>query len=199
MPSTRDRLIDAAIDHLSQDGLDGLTLRAIARDAGVSHGAPARHFDGVASLLAGVAARSFDELTASIDRHVAEVGDDPMARLRAAGDGYLSFAVSNRAAYELMFRPERLDQSEPDYLRASVGAFDEIKGLVAAAQASGWNPDVDHLALTGVVWAGTHGIATLWIQGSLTATTNIVDLDRINAVFQLALTEPTHEPSEATP
>src|SRR5690606_15390057 len=63
---TRERLLQAARDVVARDGLEGLTLRAIARHAGVSHGAPLRHFPSLAALLAAVAADGFVRLVASI-------------------------------------------------------------------------------------------------------------------------------------
>ncbi len=180
---TRERLIQAALAHINASGLDGLTLRSIARDAGVSHGAPARHFEGVASLLSAVTARSFDELTDSLHRHIENSGDEPLNRLRASGAGYLEFALAHPAEYELMFRPERLDRSDDEYLRASVGAFSVLQGLVAIAQETGWRATADSMALTGVVWAGMHGIASLWIQGSLPMATDMADIDPITELL----------------
>ena len=74
---TRARLIGAALDHLDQHGLRGLSLREIARSCGVSHGAPMRHFDGLGSLLAAVAATAFDGLHAAVTEAVETSGPDP--------------------------------------------------------------------------------------------------------------------------
>jgi AcrR family transcriptional regulator len=162
-------------------------LRQIARDAGVSHGAPRRHFGGLPGLLAAVAAQAFDGLSASVSNHVGLAGTDPLDQLRAAGRGYVDFAIANPGSYELMFRPERLDQTDPEYVSASVAAFAQLAGLTAAAQATGWRADLPQPALTGVLWAGVHGIASLWIQGSLPAATNIVDRAQFLDIFQVDL------------
>jgi len=175
MVPTRVKLIDAAISHLERDGLHGLTLREIARAAGVSHGTPVRHFASLAAMLSAVAARSFDELTTSLTAEVRLSGDDPLDRLAAAGSAYVRFATVNASAYELMFRPELLSRDEPDYVRASWAAFGQLADLTADAQAAGWRADVDHMTLTGVLWAGVHGIASLSIQGALAAGTSIDD------------------------
>jgi len=164
-------------------GLEGLTLRSIARESGVSHAAPARHFRGLSSLLSAVATRSFRELTATIDQHVADATDEPIQRLVAAGHGYVEFALANPTPFELMFRPERLDRSDQEYLAASIEAFGRLADLVAAAQAAGWKPHVQHPHLSGVVWAGVHGLASLWIQGALSAATGIEDYEEIRDVL----------------
>ncbi len=85
---SRARLLDAARDVVATDGLEGLTLRAIARRAGVSHGAPLRHFPTLAALLAAVAADGFTRLVATIDDHLDAAEGSAAARgttLSAAG------------------------------------------------------------------------------------------------------------------
>jgi AcrR family transcriptional regulator len=72
---------------LDEQGLDGLTLRAIARRAGVSHGAPLRHFPSLASLLAAVAAEGFEELIAAVDRETGALAEDAPALTRLAAAG----------------------------------------------------------------------------------------------------------------
>ena len=184
MKDTRQELVAAARAHLDAHGLDGLTLRQVARDVHVSHGAPLRHFAGLSSMLSAVAADVFDELVATVFRHVDAVEADPLRRLSAAGRGYVEFAVANPGPYQLMFRPERLDRTDADYLRASLAAFDQLVALTSDAQEAGWRAGVDTTVLTGVLWAGVHGIASLWIQGSLPTATNIDERDQFLSVFQ---------------
>ncbi len=161
---------------MEEHGLEGLTLRSIARASGVSHAAPARHFDGLSSLLAAVAARSFRDLTAAIDGAVdsiEEAGD----RLVAAGYAYIDYAIANPDPYELMFRPERLDTELPEYKQAAGEAFTRLTELVAEAQAAGWRTGTDHAQLTGAVWATVHGVASLWIQGAFPEATGMESPD----------------------
>ncbi len=184
---TRTRLIGATFDHLDEHGLSGLTLREIARAAGVSHGAPMRHFDGLASLLATVAADAFDALRGAVGEAVEAAGDDPLVRLRDAGRAYVAFAVARPGAFELMFRPELIDQSDPTYLTSSWAAFEQLSTLTVEAQATGWFSGVASPQLTGVLWAGVHGIAALWVQGSLPIATGVGAFDSFLGVFQLDL------------
>ena len=184
MADTRQLLVRAARDHLDAHGLAGLTLRQIARDAEVSHGAPLRHFAGLAQLLSAVAAEAFDGLDDSVRSHADAAGTEPTARLRAAGRGYVDYAIAHPGPYELMFRPELLDRTDAEYLRASIGAFDTLARLTAAAQGVGWRTDHDHDALVGVLSAGVHGIASLWIQGALPIATGIDTVDPLLAMFQ---------------
>ena len=71
---TRERLLDCARAHLDEHGLEGLSLRAVARRAGVSHAAPARHFRTVGALLAAVAAQGFRDLMRAVDDRLREAG-----------------------------------------------------------------------------------------------------------------------------
>jgi AcrR family transcriptional regulator len=175
--STRDRLLVAARDHLDQQGLDGLTLRSIARAAGLSHGAPLRHFSGLSSLLAAVATFGFRELHASVERAVADAGEgaDPRQRLAAAGHGYVGFACANRGAFELMFRNEHHGGDDPELLEAGAAAFLQLVGLVEQAQVAGWQPDQDPGDLAALLWANVHGLASLWLPGTLAGALSLAD------------------------
>lgn len=163
-PPTADRLVATARVVLDEQGLDGLTLREIARRAGVSHGAPRRHFPTLASLLAAVVADGFRGLIASVDRHVAgAVG--ARERLAAAGRGYIDFAVSNPGVFSVMFRPELFDRTDDECSAVALESFGQLAGLVAAAQADGYRPDADNTQLASIVWTTVHGLAVLWIDG----------------------------------
>ena len=83
---TRDRLVDTARAYLDQEGVDGIGLREIARRAGVSHGAPLRHFPTLGALLAAVAADGFRDLYASVDAAVRSgASDDPAGAAQGRG------------------------------------------------------------------------------------------------------------------
>ncbi|MGH9235058.1 MAG: TetR/AcrR family transcriptional regulator, partial [Acidimicrobiales bacterium] len=88
--SPRERLLQAARDVVAAEGLEGLTLRAIARRAGVSHGAPLRHFPSLASLLSAVAAEGFARLVTTIDNHLAHTE----ARARADAEAHAGVAAA---------------------------------------------------------------------------------------------------------
>ena len=99
--------------YLDEYGLEGLTLREIARRAGVSHGAPLRHFDSLAALCSVVATEAFEGLYGAVADAMATAGDEPRTRLQAAGHAYVRFAVANPGAYSLMFRPDRSPTCRP--------------------------------------------------------------------------------------
>jgi AcrR family transcriptional regulator len=176
--ATRDRLVETARAYLDAEGVDGIGLREIARRAGVSHGAPLRHFPTLGALLAAVAGEGFRDLYASVDAAVRARPDaDALERLRAAAHGYVEFARRNPGVFALMFRRDLCDVADPEYLTAGGMAFGQLVGLVADAQASGFHPDVPATELAGVVWAMVHGLASLHLHDALVPTTGQPDLD----------------------
>lgn len=176
MTSPRERLLQAAREVVAADGLEGLTLRAIARQAGVSHGAPLRHFPTLASLLAAVAADGFARLIATVEGHLAEADAaaeaagtalDARRRLAVAGQAYVDFALADPGVFSVTFRPERVDVTDEQYQVQGDAAFRQLVELVEAAQADGWRPDLPHDELAAVVWANVHGLAVLTLHGGL--------------------------------
>jgi AcrR family transcriptional regulator len=190
---SRARLLDAARDVVATDGLEGLTLRAIARRAGVSHGAPLRHFPTLAALLAAVAADGFARLVAMIDDHLdaaerrAAKRRTPLSaveRIAVAGEGYLDFARSDPGVFEVTFRRERVDVSDADYRDQGYRSFRQLVTLVEAAQAEGWHADRPADALACVLWAHVHGLAVLSLHG---AFEGIDRDDALDDLHQLSL------------
>jgi AcrR family transcriptional regulator len=197
--TTRDRLLQAARDVLADHGLEGLTLRAIARQAGVSHGAPLRHFPTLAALLSAVAAEGFARLQATVtagieaaEREAAAAGDDlgPRRRLAAAGRAYVRFALDDPGVFSVTFRPERVDLTNPAYQAEGYQAFHQLVGLVVAAQADGWHPDERADELAAVAWAAVHGIATLALHGGLTGAVVDADPVRLQSLSSLLMLGP---------
>lgn len=99
MDGTRERLIACALDVLAGEGVDAVTVRRVARDAGISHGAPLRHFPNRTALLSAVARTGYERLEARL-RAV------PPGRLADACESYVDFARAAPALFELMFRPD---------------------------------------------------------------------------------------------
>jgi AcrR family transcriptional regulator len=190
-----ERLVDIAEELLDRDGLEALSLRRIARRAGVSHGAPLRHYPSLAALLSEVAARGFRLLSETIDKSAAQLpsGAGPWARLAAAGRGYVELAVARPGLFALMFRPEALDPQNAELARASAEAFEQLVRLVRAAQDAGWRAEHDTRLLSGCVWAAVHGLASLWAQGafSVAAAASGATLDdALRTIMQLVHDDP---------
>lgn len=153
---------------LERDGIKGLTLRAVAREAGVSHAAPTHHFGDLARLLSELAAIGFRRFTDALVDASANKPFEEAARGRAKA--YIGFAQASPAMFKLMFRRERLDMGCPVLNEAQSCAF----VLMASAVGERRNEQVEkeHLTLPQAadiarVWSLVHGFATLAIDGRL--------------------------------
>ncbi|MGW3118777.1 TetR/AcrR family transcriptional regulator [Streptomyces sp. NPDC001107] len=166
----RDRLVDVGVDLVASEGAQALTLREIARRAGVSHGAPRRYFPTHLELLSAIARRGFAELA---ERATAATGDGtapPREQLTALGRVYLEFAVDSRGMYELMFRHDLLESGHLGLRDTSLPLFGRLVELVGRVR-----PDADARVVAGALWANLHGIAQLWGWGSLQLATDADD------------------------
>ncbi len=155
----RAALLDAAARWLDERGAETLTLRELARAAGVSHAAPYHHFAGRDELLAGVAERAFDRLGDAL----AAAADNPDAAraLLDIGQAYVREALAHPAQFRLMFGPMLARKAEHSGLqRAAERAFTVL--LQAATRHA---PErALELALAG--WSLSHGAANLAIDGA---------------------------------
>ncbi|WP_278261307.1 TetR/AcrR family transcriptional regulator [Nocardia sp. AG03] len=152
--SLRERLVDTGVELLERDGVGGLGLRAIARAAGVSHGAPRRWFPTHAALLAAIAARGFGDLIGRFAQSA--TGDDPRARLRTMAQVYVDFAVTRPEMFTLMFRHDLLAGSGEN-LRGTTGPL--YRRIVELVDAAGAGEDAPRRALA--LWTNIHGLATV--------------------------------------
>lgn len=163
----RKTLIDVALRLVGEKGSAAVTLREVARIAGVSHQAPYRHFADRAELLAAVAEEGFQSLHAYIlDR--GRAASDPRAALRAIGIAYVEFAVEHPAHFRVMYGVEAAQSRRAD---ATIGAsaasvFAALTQTIAEAQ-RGQNVSSDTLDYALAAWSMVHGLASLLVDGQL--------------------------------
>jgi AcrR family transcriptional regulator len=155
----RQAILAAAVDALTESGPGRLSLRELARRAGVSHAAPAHHFGDKAGLLTAVAAQGYDLLA------------DGLTAAQRAGDfldvgvAYVAFAIEHRAHFEVMFRPDLYHPDDPAVAAARHRAADALYGGVGTVAATRRGPNIP-LAGTAA-WCLVHGFATLWLNHAL--------------------------------
>ena len=164
--SLRQAMLEAAERILERDGIAGLTLRAAAREAGVSHAAPKNHFGDVRGLLSELAAVGFARFGAGLVANTRE-GETPKARLAAIGHGYVTFAQRNPGLFLLMFRSERLDFSRPALRGAAETAFGVLAGVVGAHGPAETPLTLSQAAQITAAWSLVHGFAMLMLDGRL--------------------------------
>lgn len=157
----RSRLLVAASDLLARDGIEAVTIRAVARRCGVSHGAPRRWFPTRANLLATLAAAGFTTLGDELAQALTEGG---RAGIESAGRSYVTYALEHPALFELMFRHDLLEGSGENLRQVSLPVFQEF---AAAVQLARRPKSASAEAIATGLWAQLHGIATLESRRSL--------------------------------
>jgi AcrR family transcriptional regulator len=165
-PDLRVRLVDVGVELLEREGVGALTLREIARRAGVSHGAPRRYFPTHLELLSAIARRGFTELAGRVTTALGDGTAPPRTQLTELGHTYLRFALDHPGMYELMFRHDLLESGHLRLRETSLPLFGVLVELVGRVR-----PAADARAVAGALWANLHGIAQLWRWGSLQLAT----------------------------
>jgi AcrR family transcriptional regulator len=156
----REALLEAAEKIVRREGVNALTLRAVARAAGVSHAAPAHHFKDLSALLTELAIVGFRRFRAYLERAGAEPDRKPWYAARA----YVSFAMENPGLFLIMFRSENLDAKNAALDEERVSAF---ASLVRDRGIGNKNPSLEELGTVTAGWALAHGFAMLYIDGRL--------------------------------
>lgn len=161
--ATRQRLLAAARAELVERGHAAISLRAVARRAGLSHAAPKHHFHDRAGLLTAIATDGFAALTVQLRRVRGSSPEEHLARL---GRSYIDFGLASPALFDLMFRPSELHPADPALQAAQAGALGVLGAAVShLAPADPMSRDVPALAL--ISWALVHGLVTLSRNGAL--------------------------------
>jgi AcrR family transcriptional regulator len=151
-------LLDRAEIALRTKGVEELSLRELAREIGVSHGAPRSHFIDRKALLDALAERGFLAL-ASAMRAAADSRTEYAESLRAAGQAYVDFAVANAALLDLMFAA-KMDQPPASLLAAAETLFSTISDVMEAGVEAGVFREVEIERLTLLMSATMQGIST---------------------------------------
>ncbi|MCP8885296.1 TetR/AcrR family transcriptional regulator [Devosia sp. XJ19-1] len=160
----REGLINAGLTLLARDGTAGLTLRKCAALAGVSHAAPAHHFQGLPGLLDAIAARGYSRFADAMEAQASAGPNEPRARLEAICLAYFDFARDNPALYDLMFRQIWSLAGSGEELRlAGARAYAVLAEASAPFVLPGTAPGV----VETQVWSLIHGYATLTLVGKL--------------------------------
>ncbi|MEU3524744.1 TetR/AcrR family transcriptional regulator [Streptomyces sp. NPDC038707] len=153
----------AARELLEEDGSAALSLRAVARRAGVSATAPYRHYADRDALVSAVAAEGYRELA----QHLAEAHPAPSTpdELAAVAVAYVQFALEHPALFRAMFA-EPCDPTSAERVAATAAISEYVRSIVRATF-----PGVDADALSTTVWALVHGLAFLHLDGKLDSST----------------------------
>lgn len=166
----REALLAAALEILSRDGIDNLSLRKVAQQAGVSATAPYSHFRDKGELLAVLATQGFNKLIESMEREVSSVGAaTSRGGLVGLARGYVDFATRHPALFQLMFGSGLGSLMEvPELAQASARAFALMEAEVTVQMERAGTPEKIPIAVAGA-WSLVHGLSTLVNDGRVEA------------------------------
>lgn len=156
----RRALLAAAAVAIAEDGPAALSLRDLARRAGVSHAAPTHHFGDKKGLLTALAAEGFDRLAAELLATRAATGS-----FLEVGVAYVRFAAGHRAHFEVMWRPDLYHADDPALVAARERSGAALYTGAAELPDGAGAADAREVGLAA--WSIAHGFATLWLSGSL--------------------------------
>jgi AcrR family transcriptional regulator len=158
----RSALLAAALAVIGEVGPRGLTIREVARRAGVSHAAPYRHFGDRDELVLAVAEQGFTLLQQTMEQRRAEAAPDPVSQFAASGFAYVEFALRHPDHYRIMFSGNLLSRSGQYSLQhTSEGALQDMIGSIRQCQDLGIVRPGDAVHQALAVWSLIHGFVSL--------------------------------------
>jgi AcrR family transcriptional regulator len=176
-------LLDAVDAALRENAVSSLSLRDVARRAGVSHASPAHFFGNKAGLLTAFAVRGFDSLAAAVlGEIVASSPEDGPSKLAAIGRGYVRFAIAEPSLFEVMFRSDVLDVHAAALAHATQGAYALLTSTVQQCALEGSLTGRDPAVVAIAAWSLVHGLASLWTSGWLAGRSPVGDPNQLAAL-----------------
>jgi AcrR family transcriptional regulator len=167
----RQHVLKASLALIAEGGLDRLSMREVARKAGVSHQAPYHYFSDRGAILAAIAGEGFAKLGQSLAQ-AAESDADPGKSVEAMGRAYVEFALKHPAYFQVMFREDAVPlENHPEARELEDMAFGGLLEGIDKALAA--QPEAVRRKTAIACWALVHGLATLILEGSLARKVNV--------------------------
>jgi AcrR family transcriptional regulator len=183
-----DALVEAAAELAAEKGVNALSLREVARRAGVTEAAPYHYFADKSALLAAVAERGFRLFDQSQGAAHEQAGKDPVERLQALGAAYVRFAIDQPHYFRVMFRPHLVEHGKyPALHEVAARTFDRLVETTRAARHSQGHDDPDPLAAATLMWSVPHGLAMLYLEGPISEGTTPRALEALARAATLPL------------
>jgi AcrR family transcriptional regulator len=184
----KNALIRAGGEILAREGASALSLRKVAREAGVSHSAPYAHFKDKQALIAAISMEGFKQLLGNLETVEKEYEHAPEHLLVEASWVYMQFAMQESDIFKVMFSGVlEKEKDYPELVEVIQKTFQVVVRVVIACQAAGIlrNGDAPLIAMT--IWAQIHGLVSLYLEGQISHT--ILDEHSLREMLTFALNQ----------
>ena len=186
----KNALIQAGVEILSEEGIGGLSLRKVAKRAGVSHSAPYAHFPDKQSLIAAISTEGFNQLYTELDTAVSAHVDDPKQQLIEGTRAYTDFALRHADTFKIMFSGVLEKEKEyAAFVEISQQTFNRVVDIVRACQAATVLGPGSPEMIAVSIWGQVHGIVSLVLEGQISHT--ILDRHSVQDLVLFAIEQLT--------
>lgn len=162
----REALLAASLEILDEAGPDAVTIREVARRAGVSHAAPVNHFKDREALLTAVAASLFDELRCEIDGTIAKQNKSLSERVKSFADGLINFGLKHPNRYRMLWRRDLVDNEDERLVSTMDSIYDNLMNEISKGKGPR-GVDDDTIAIG--LWSLAHGYVSMRLDGNFNA------------------------------
>jgi AcrR family transcriptional regulator len=184
----KNALIQAGVNILARDGIGALSLRSVARQAGVSHSAPYAHFSDKQALIAAISTEGFHRLHAQLEAASAPLKGQPQKQITACARAYLNFAVQERDIFNIMFSGIlEQEKAYPEFVEISKATSTLLADIVRSCQQAGIFPNGQTDLLVVAIWGQLHGIVTLALEKQISHT--VLDQYALDEILLFALNQ----------
>ena len=181
----KNALIQAGVEVLAAEGVHGLSLRKVARQAGVSHAAPYAHFADKQALIAAISTEGYKRLYVQMEEVLQAHAVDPHRQLIESAWAYVQFATADVDTFKVMFSGVLEHEKDyPEFVEISQKTFQLVVQTVSACQAAGVLRPLEPELAAVMVWGQVHGIISLALMGQISHTV----LEQYNLRAMLVMT-----------
>ena len=164
----KNALIEAGIGILAKEGIGALSLRRVARRAGVSHAAPYAHFVDKQALVAAISTEGYQRLYERISQAVQEFQGDPARQLSEVVWAYVQFALNSPEHFKITFSGLlEKEKDYPEFVEISKKSFGLVLKVVSKSQEAGVLKPGDSELLAVSIWSGMHGFVSLLLENQI--------------------------------
>jgi AcrR family transcriptional regulator len=177
----RMELLRKGLTLLDTQGVEGITIRAVARNAGVAHSAPANHFPSRRTMLTAIAAIIFADLADQTIEAITELADKPEQAILAFAETCFQFAFNTPNRYQLLWQRQLIDQDDPALAKEMERVYSALLSLLRQDHV---NHRVDIETDAIAIWSMIHGYISMRLDGNLVAAEDTVtNLPRHKAIL----------------